>query len=653
MKRFLLLATALLNTCVAFGATTRYLDGQGIEGLDFAKSFLKNGNFEKNVVYWNEMSVTITSGAPSGAPTVSSSAAAQFSFSRTTTALDGDGSLSLVKAAANAQGTGICSDAFSIGGGAKAKVINAKIDYELTANGSNFDASGTSTQSFEWWLYDTTNSAWVQPSGYRGMNQNSGPGQVSLYFQSANAATSYRLCGFTVQTGTTAWTLSIDNVFVGQTKYAQGTPVTDFQTYTATFTNHNTLTFTQAVKWRRVGDSIEVIGRLLPTGGTGSASAFGISLPSGLTTNSGATLSSGEAALYDASVPDYLQLSIQSATGSNTINFLKAADTVGSTYLNGNDLASSDELYFSIGPLPITGWSSNVQMSNDTDTRVVSFKAYKTAGSQTSSGSFQDVASWSSASIDTHAAWNSTTGVWTVPVSGLYVVHGQLGFSPNATGTRAGRVVHNSTTVFEGLWPNQGAGENTIIPFTVNINAVAGDTIKLQGFQSSGGSLSYAGTTAYTVLNINRLSGPSVVAANETVAASAGLTTAQTGVADKVIPFNSEFYDTHNVLDTTTNVGRFTAPISGLYEVEASCLFLSLDGITDASLMTRKNGSNGKETFMGRMSGGSTTEATGNHSEKLKLVAGDYIEIWANGDASFDIANNSDRCFFSIMRVGN
>ncbi len=133
------------------------------------------------------------------------------------------------------------------------------------------------------------------------------------------------------------------------------------------------------------------------------------------------------------------------------------------------------------------------------------------------------------------------------------------------------------------------------------------------------------------------------------VAARATLTTAQTGVASKVIPFNSVQTNTFGALNSST--GIFTAPIAGQYRVSAGAVFGSLDGVTNTQLQIRKNSATYAECYMGRLAAAGAANASGYVSDTVPCIAGDTIEIYAVGDASFDIDNNGSRTFVSIERL--
>lgn len=137
---------------------------------------------------------------------------------------------------------------------------------------------------------------------------------------------------------------------------------------------------------------------------------------------------------------------------------------------------------------------------------VVSMLCYKNTGSHTSTGNLQDVASWNAVTKDSHGGFNTTTGIYTIPAPGDYMVTFTLGFG-STSGVRQGVVLKGSTIVAYG--PAVPASDpSTCPPITIMVpNCVAGDTIKAQAFQSSGGNLAYTTTANQMYLQVYRLGG--------------------------------------------------------------------------------------------------------------------------------------------------
>lgn len=137
-------------------------------------------------------------------------------------------------------------------------------------------------------------------------------------------------------------------------------------------------------------------------------------------------------------------------------------------------------------------------------------------------------------------------------------------------------------------------------------------------------------------------------ASQRAVALRAVLTTTTTGVADGVIVFNSVTSDTHGAYNNSTGV--FTAPVPGFYRVTATTLMANVSSSNDSTLSIRKNGSAVKQTYLALVPSGGTNQA-GTASDTVYLNAGDTIDIYADGDASFDLDNNGSRTALSIDRI--
>ncbi len=111
-----------------------------------------------------------------------------------------------------------------------------------------------------------------------------------------------------------------------------------------------------------------------------------------------------------------------------------------------------------------------------------------------------------------------------------------------------------------------------------------------------------------------------------------------------VAAFDTENFDTGGNFDTTTNKGRFTAPIAGFYWF-AGRLRSSSGSITQAQAYLYKNGSiysQGNQLF------NSASFPAPVCSDIISLVAGDYVELAGRFvGATAAISTGSDECWFS------
>lgn len=585
-------------------------------------------------------------------------------ITRTTSSpLRGSASGLITKAASASQGMGVSYD-FTIAAADQAKMHSITFDYSI-ASGTFAGGSDSSLGDLNVYIYDVTNDQIIQPQGFKVLGSVVGQQyRHQATFQTNSNSTSYRLILGIVSTSTQAWTVKIDNVQVGPQPVLLGAPVTDWTAFTPTGSwNTNT---TYAGFWRRVGGALDV-RYTVTLSGAPNATNLTLNLPSGFvidTTKIGGTTANpawhNSVKINDNGI-DQFDGSVGYATTTAFMLFAKRTQPgANPVYLDFPQVnqatpmtfASGDTINAEVSGVPITGWGSSVVMSNDTDTRVVAMTAQKAAGNHTSSGSEQDVATWSTASVDTHAAFNSTTGVYTVPVSGLYEISGVAGFAANSTGSRYFTVQKNGTGTLS-LNALSAAASGTVdahiaIPSIV-VSCNAGDTLRLRAFQSSGGSLAYT-TGAELSMSIKRLSGPSAIGAADTVAARYNSSSTTITSSPAKITFSSKDRDTHGAYSS----GTYTIPVSGWYSVKAQ-LAISTTPTVDqsAGIFIYRNGAAIKQ-FLHRFKVASATGTDVAVGDDFYFNASDTLEVYANAEGtSPTISASSTRNTFSVVRVGN
>jgi hypothetical protein len=614
-----------------------------------SKNYFTANNNNANPVFdtgitspWTPTTVTLTSGVPTTAPT---SSATNITFvASSVNPLIGTFSALLTKSASNSVGQGVISGPMVIDREDTAKVLYGSFSYEVVSG--TVDFSGASTQSLEIWIYNTVSGAWTQPAGYRGMNQTSGAGKVTFSFQTdgAFANNTYRVAIITAQTDTNGYSVRFDDFELGPTAVINGTPVTDWQTYSLSITASTTnpilpssgLTVNQA-RYRRIGDSIQIQYQFetgTVSGGNNGSGTYFFSMPSGLTIDSskvsvgtvyGVVLGTARANDRDGVV---------TYTPSQTNRFSVLVEAGGTSLASidssGLYMTSNNQGISFVAQFPVVGFSSNVQISSDTDTRVVDF-----AGSQVSQAVTANVTNISFTTIkDTHGSWS--TNQYNVPVSGDYLVSGS--FIGNAIG--AGDVYKNGIRVgayLGGSIPSAGASGGGSALVT---NCVAGDNITLRFTQNA--------TITGGYLSIHRLSGPSVIAATETVAASYWLTANFTTSPTIPINFDGREYDTHNAVTPSLTAWKFTAPVSGIYQV--SIVYNHFSGSGNYYGYIYKNGTLYKSIIVYNVNSFPQTGGT----TDLRLNAGEYIDIRANAVVQGGALNaTSSSSNIAIKRVGN
>lgn len=597
--------------------------GSGVGGINY----IANPDAESGTTGW-----ATYADAAGSAPVDGTGGTANITWSRSTSSpLRGIADFNLVKDAVNRQGQGVSYD-FTIDPADLAKVLTVTFNYEIL--------SGTyATGDLAVYLIQDPagTPVVIQPAGFQVQSATTGTKMREIAtFQTDSTVTTYRLCIHVASTSASAYSLAIDNVQVGPQVVQYGAPITDWQAYTPSASiNQGLGTLANVdVYWRRVGADIEIRGSF--TTGTVAASEARLALPAGLSTTSDVTQNT---------IIGVFGRGVSTATKGgfmikqNNVNYVCfSANAVfsGNTTISTNPelgsaiFSSGDKVSIQLS-VPIQGWSSTVQMSNDTDTRVVAATA-----SNLSSGSYSSSAQYNYSNIlyDTHGA--ITTGAswkYTVPVSGYYSFSVTGTIQSGAAGTVLSLYKNGSALVNMVDYPVSGYRCSA----SVTVALVAGDVVDLRPGASS--------TFTPGVLSIQRLSGPSAIAASETVAASYYLPADQSAGATTPINLSSKLFDTHGAV-TTGAAWIFTAPISGKYQV-SSYTYATTSAY---NIILWKNGS----AYMNYAGGTSGQPATA--SCIVDLLAGETLQLRPNTTVTIKgsaTLSSGDAAKVFIVRVGN
>jgi hypothetical protein len=322
---------------------------------------------------------------------------------------------------------------------------------------------------------------------------------------------------------------------------------------------------------------------------------------------------------------------------------------------NASTIWSSTETQsVKFGDIPILGWSSSVQMSDQTDTRVVAARAYKNTAQSIATGAFTEVTGYSGTTVDTHGGFNSTTGRYTVEVAGVYRVTAQIFYENNATGHRGGEIWKNgAAATYIPLVATVTSGDGAaVIGYYVDTFKV-GDTISMAGYQSSGGALNIRALAGGTNLSIERISGPSAIAASESVNAFYNGSASGTLAASwNTAILATKIKDSHGMYNTSTGVT--TIQTSGNYAISAAFVVsatYALGQIVGTALYV--DGALVSDPFY-YTSGATTYEKHEINIVSYPLLAGQTVEIKLyNGGSTPTFYNGSKSNYFSLTRTGN
>jgi hypothetical protein len=596
-----------------------------------------NPDAENGLSGWN-----LFADAAATSPVDGTGGSSTLTFSQlTSNALRGSYSFQLAKAASNCQGQGVSFD-FTVDPADLAKVLQISFDYSAT--GVTFAGAGTNGD-IQVWVYDKTNNVLIQPAAFTMDGSKSFTGR----FQTASNSTQYRLILFVGSTNASAWTLVFDNVKCGPQTILLGTPVTDWQSYPLTIGGSTTAPTKGTIvrdnaKWRRVGDSVEIYYEFQQSAaGSAGSGTYLFPLPAGLSIDTS-----------KVSVDTAHKQSVGSGMVSTAADGLTATSRVVDVFpYNSTNLAlacwSGSDLFIVVGSatfglgggeiysfnavVPVVGWSSTVQMSNDTDTRVVAFSG--TIASQAVTNSVTNVAA--TQTRDSHGAWNGSQFI--VPVSGDYLVTGGIWSSGSTT---AYIVYKNGVSTSRYLCGTDSGGRPQGGAALIT-GLVAGDILSIRCDSS-------VTLTAGGNLGIHRLSGPSAIAATESVNARYSSATGSVTSTAAAVSFTSKSFDSHNSYSGST----FTAPTSGKYQVNAALLIAGTFATNStSSILIYKNGANYSNVAV--VSAGAPANMNMTISDIVNCNAGDTIQIFvaSNGTSVSLSTGDQTRNYLSLTKVGN
>lgn len=636
--------------------------GSGSGGF---KNYITNPDAEADTTGWAtyaDVAGTSPVDGTAGSPTLT--------FTRTTSSPLSDlASFLITKDAANRQGNGVSFD-FTIDTSSKAKVMQIGFDYIVASGtfvaGNPADRTSAGDSDITVWIYDVTNAVLIQPSTYRlYSNSTTVADRFMANFQTASNSTSYRLILHCGTTSASAYTVKVDNVSVAPTSYVYGSPITDWTDYPLTIgavTTPPTLgtTTINKAQWRRVGGDMEIKFDLRQTtAGTAGSGDYLFPLPSGYTADStkfpGVYTGSnytpiGYGQIGDQGYPvtpilyDYTRILLQIDDG--TLNSNAGSSTWG---LNGTDRRLSFHV-----KVPITGWSSSVQMSDSTDTRVVAAR-YSTAAGQSIAASSIVVVDFGTKTSDTHSS--VTTGAnwkFTAPVSGKYAVKCSVRMSSsNTSGGTFLYLYKNGSAVSSNVYTNQQS-TNWIYAMPVlvdTIDLIAGDYIDFRINHVNAGSLSIYNDATYNYVDIEKISGPSAIAATEKIRVYGVPGSGQSiSNSTNTTLALSATADSHGMVASN----QITVPASGTFYIKAEVSYASnATGIRQVWIERSTGGGAFSAITLDSLTAGASTATQVQTDIMIDLLAGDKIQFvtWQNSGGALSINASTTQNRFFLYRI--
>lgn len=532
----------------------------------------------------------------------------------TTTPLRGTTDFLFTKDAANRQGEGNSYD-FTINKADQAKPLRFSFDYSVSTNYSY------TNNDLVFYIYDVTNAVMIQPTPY----VLDGSGRASFEFQSNANSVSYRLIMHIATTNASAWTMNFVNVKVSPTPAPSMLNVRDKQ-YDLTVTGTGWTTVkavgvpykTKDGSWRlrfNIDGNVSSASRT-----TYTASISGVSFYAGTT--------------------QYVTAYESGISGAATTYAIAASNTSNLTLYHGSDTTSGYGFSGDVALNSMPTWAVDfypVSLSDGAETRVV-------AASYNNATMYNNhYLNYTGKILDTHNAYNTSTGTFTAPVVGTYQIMST--FLANDNDLKIYLYKNGSNAYTIGSTYTQSANYLASASAMVAVSANVGDQ-----FQIYYEGTSLAGTVG--CVSFCRISGPATIAASEFVGAKYSTGAGQTmSAADTIVNFNTKIYDTHNAV-TTGAFWKFTAPSFGTYAISSHNLAGSTSWSAGTFLRNTlyKNGSG--DSLAIRFIG---TTATNYESIALsttvKLNAGDYIDLRLYTSPTIALNSSDNQNWICISKI--
>ena len=561
-----------------------------------------------------------------------------------TTPLIGNGSGLITKATNSAQGEGVSYD-FTIDRGLLHEVAKVEFQYEA----SSLYADGYVGV----FLYDKTNASLI-PLSVQDVPASYGKPGTFLATFIPSTSTEYRLIFHVATDTTTEWTMMIDNVVVGNKDIAVGAAISEWQSYTPTFSAGWGTCKNVNVKYRRVGSSLEVEGTLVT--GTVASSVGTITLPPGLTHNLTSNQPVGGGWRNTDTSNDIKELTLIANGIDNKDKVYLCRQEYSFSYgpfaisYNVSALMNSAQEIKIQFTLPISQWTSNINLATDfqefafntesvvntNDTDSFGYGEGGTPILANTAATYYDVKTlrpWQSTDIPILEVRSKVDGTWhnveQAFVPSLFChLKGQTHTDPGSasSGRIAGASVAKVTSQIHRVFFFVSCVGTTDLAASSTPIARAWSAI-------------IAAADGFDRWRVRKVSNGNMAEIPPVVFARCDDDTVYTTAVGTILRFDNKREDTHNAV-TTGASWKFTAPISGLYNINVVSHFGSN---TTCSIYI------GVVKFRPIIEQMLTTSGYAIGGAVIRLAAGQYIDIRPTTTSG----NNNQSRFIEIARIGS
>lgn len=460
-----------------------------------SKTYFDDGDFEN--------SIDIASVYDDGSSYVDGDggSASAISIAATATALAGEQSLEITKAASDATGEGVTLLTETIDEIDLGKDLFFSLSYDFS------DANYT-TGDVQLKAYDVTNSEILAVVPIANLDDDGGIFRSSGKIQGKvipNSDTDEIRLSLHVETDSQAglsWVARLDECRIGPVCSTPTSVITDWQSYSSTVSWG---TSEQEFFYRRVGDSMEIRGRMVFS--SGISGTLSVTIPTGFNIDldkvdptSVSLQLVGNIYLQDASSQANRTGGHPRVNDSTTLIFqAEGGSTVTDT--NPFTFVSGDRARF-MATVPIEEWTSgNLVSTFETGFQNLFAKAYKSSN-QTIPNNTDTTLELDTVEFDTAGVVDTVNDYMLIPKSGFYSAVGNIRFNSGVSvGRYTVRLRQNGNIIAESLFEGASEGVESGNVKTV-FKAEKGDQITLSCSQETGSSIDIGamGEVTYLIL---------------------------------------------------------------------------------------------------------------------------------------------------------
>lgn len=469
------------------------------------------------------------------------------------------------------------------------------IDREDLAGGLqlnySYEISGTGyvDGDLQWYFeYNDGTEHILQPSAYKIMNA-IGPvkGQVVEVQAPYNTQNLKLLLHQTTATNTYAVKFEVS---VGPKTKSMGAAMSDWQSYTPTYTNMGTVT-TDNAEYKIFGDSMFLRGRF--TVGVPVVANITISLPSGRSWST-PTTSSAQVGECETTEPTYFDLRLFTTSGvtsGSTLSFVNANAALG-VPLNG---FPNGTIFTWKAQVKLLGASSNSITSDMAAGGEIKARYTNSAATTLSNATvyFLDFPTKyndsTGAVLGAGSGHNTTyTSTWryVCPTPGSYFVAVTIatGSFTWGTSTVSEIRVYKNGVYYSTLDARHGTGAvaNLRSSGSDEVDCIAGDVLSIGYIHTQGGNTNILSDNINTHVSISKSASPQQITAADTV--SAKYTSSSTAALGSAVPVPSltKVWDSHGAYNPAVG---FTAPISGEYTATPNVAITGTTAVIAAAIL--------------------------------------------------------------------